>query len=179
VRTQPQCLKGVGKALVLPRMEGHGFTGCGKKAPSVSLALTTEDGWPISRWFFARCGNPLLFPSNSRFARWHLAVNIGGIPHLAKNQRDMGHPSSVANARESNGAKQAAARQAVPFKEFVFPQPLKLSVRGYSEVVAASVRRRPSTPLCRQNVVLIHPLKVQLDWCFRRGATNQSVTQCR
>jgi hypothetical protein len=23
----------------------------------------------------------------------HLAVNIGGIPHLAKNERDMGHPS--------------------------------------------------------------------------------------
>jgi hypothetical protein len=25
----------------------------------------------------------------------HLAVNISGIPHLAKNQRDMGHPSLV------------------------------------------------------------------------------------
>jgi hypothetical protein len=25
----------------------------------------------------------------------HLAVNIGGIPHLAKNERDMGHPSVV------------------------------------------------------------------------------------
>src|SRR5271156_3925591 len=25
----------------------------------------------------------------------HLAVNIGGIPHLAKNKRDMGHPSFV------------------------------------------------------------------------------------
>jgi hypothetical protein len=24
-----------------------------------------------------------------------LAINIGGIPHLAKNERDMGHPSSV------------------------------------------------------------------------------------
>jgi len=24
-----------------------------------------------------------------------LAVNIGGIPHLAKNERDMGHPSVV------------------------------------------------------------------------------------
>jgi hypothetical protein len=24
-----------------------------------------------------------------------LAVNIGGIPHLAKNERDMGHPSLV------------------------------------------------------------------------------------
>jgi hypothetical protein len=25
----------------------------------------------------------------------HLAVNIGGIPHLAKNERDVGHPSLV------------------------------------------------------------------------------------
>jgi hypothetical protein len=25
----------------------------------------------------------------------HLAVNVGGIPHLAKNERDMGHPSFV------------------------------------------------------------------------------------
>jgi hypothetical protein len=25
----------------------------------------------------------------------HLAVNSGGIPHLAKNERDMGHPSFV------------------------------------------------------------------------------------
>jgi hypothetical protein len=23
----------------------------------------------------------------------HLAVNVGGIPHLAKNERDVGHPS--------------------------------------------------------------------------------------
>jgi hypothetical protein len=27
-----------------------------------------------------------------------LAVNIGGIPHLAKNERDMGHPSLVREA---------------------------------------------------------------------------------
>jgi hypothetical protein len=114
----------------------NGFTGCGKKAPLLSLALATEDGWPISRWFFARCGIPLLFPSNSRFARWHLAVNLGGIPHLAKNQRDMGHPSSVANARESPGTKKAAARQALPFKELVFPHPLK-------RLLVAIVLRRP------------------------------------
>jgi hypothetical protein len=25
----------------------------------------------------------------------YLAVNLGGIPHLAKNERDMGHPSFV------------------------------------------------------------------------------------
>ena len=25
----------------------------------------------------------------------HLVVNIGGIPHLAKNERDVGHPSLV------------------------------------------------------------------------------------
>jgi hypothetical protein len=33
---------------------------------SPSLA---EDGWPTSRSFFARCGIPLLFPSDSRFIR--------------------------------------------------------------------------------------------------------------
>src|ERR1700733_12444592 len=48
----------------------------------------TNDGCPISRSFFARCGIPLLFPSDSRFIRMHLAVNIGGIPYLAKNERD-------------------------------------------------------------------------------------------
>ena len=26
----------------------------------------------------------------------HLAVNIGGIPHLAKDERDVGHPAFVA-----------------------------------------------------------------------------------
>jgi hypothetical protein len=25
----------------------------------------------------------------------HLTVNIGGIPHLAKNERDVGHPAFV------------------------------------------------------------------------------------
>jgi hypothetical protein len=25
----------------------------------------------------------------------HLAIKIGGVPHLAKNERDMGHPSFV------------------------------------------------------------------------------------
>ena len=25
----------------------------------------------------------------------HLVVNIGGIPHLAKNERDVGHPAFV------------------------------------------------------------------------------------
>jgi hypothetical protein len=29
----------------------------------------------------------------------HLAVNLGGIPHLAKNERDMGHPSSAWECR--------------------------------------------------------------------------------
>jgi hypothetical protein len=41
------------------------------------------------------CSFPLtLDPSNE------LSVKIGGIPHLAKNERDMGHPSSV---REPGG----------------------------------------------------------------------------
>jgi len=30
----------------------------------------------------------------------HLAVNIGGIPHLAKHERDMGHPSFVREPEE-------------------------------------------------------------------------------
>jgi hypothetical protein len=29
----------------------------------------------------------------------HLAVNIGGIPYLAKNERDMGHPSVCEGTR--------------------------------------------------------------------------------
>jgi antitoxin (DNA-binding transcriptional repressor) of toxin-antitoxin stability system len=30
----------------------------------------------------------------------HLTVNIGGIPHLAKNERDMGHPVLVGEASQ-------------------------------------------------------------------------------
>ena len=33
-----------------------------------------------------------------------LAVNIGGIPHLAKNQRDMGHPALVRGPKEKGTA---------------------------------------------------------------------------
>jgi len=38
-----------------------------------------------------------------------LAVNIRGIPHLAKNERDMGHPSSVREPRAlaNGGGSQA------------------------------------------------------------------------
>ena len=36
-------------------------------ATSCNSVLTTIDGCPISRSFFARCGIPLLFPSDSRF----------------------------------------------------------------------------------------------------------------
>jgi hypothetical protein len=37
-------------------------------------------------------------------ANRELERKSSGIPYLAKNQRDMGHPFSVANAGESDGA---------------------------------------------------------------------------
>jgi hypothetical protein len=37
-------------------------------------------------------------------ANRELEGKSSGIPHLAKNQRDMGHPSFVADVRESDGA---------------------------------------------------------------------------
>src|ERR1700721_1247752 len=67
----------------------------GPPIPLVYPCSLTKDGCPISRSFFARCGIPLLFPSGLWIHPTHLAVNIGGIPNLAKNQRDMGHPSLV------------------------------------------------------------------------------------
>src|SRR6202034_1847581 len=52
-----------------------------------------QDGCPISRSFFARYGIPLLSLTNSSHP-----VNSSGqyplVPHLAKNERDMGHPSA-------------------------------------------------------------------------------------
>ena len=42
----------------------------------------------------------------------HLAVNLGGIPHLAKNERDMGHPALV---REREGSDLALKLQS-PFR---------------------------------------------------------------
>jgi hypothetical protein len=45
--------------------------------------LTTNDGWPISRLFFARCGIPLLDPCNFRipiglltFALFHIQSRV-------------------------------------------------------------------------------------------------------
>jgi hypothetical protein len=35
----------------------------------------------------------------------HLAVNIGGIPYLAKNERDMGHPSFARERELSHPAR--------------------------------------------------------------------------
>ena len=42
---------------------------------------------------------PMLFPSTLDLSE-ALSVNIGGIPYLAKNERDMGHPSFI---REREG----------------------------------------------------------------------------
>ena len=41
-----------------------------------------EDGCPISRSFFARCGIPLFFPFDPGFIRCTWTVNLGGIPRL-------------------------------------------------------------------------------------------------
>ena len=52
-----------------------------------------EHGCPISRSFFARCGSnecrlELLIGC------WEFRGESSGIPHLAKNERDVGHPFS-------------------------------------------------------------------------------------
>jgi hypothetical protein len=54
----------------------------------------------------------------------HLVVNLGGIPHLAKNERDVGHPSLV---REPE-----ADRCGIDFKGGVLTQTLP----GWAHVLA-------------------------------------------
>jgi hypothetical protein len=56
----------------------------------------------------------------------HLAVNIGGIPHLAKNERDTGHPSLV-REREADPCETEFVNgvltqtlKAVPFRRMSF-----------------------------------------------------------
>src|ERR1700677_237611 len=85
---------------------------------------TTNAGCPTSRSFFARCGIPprssrasdnkedvlrrpaFLFANgswpqpperlrNKSALLWELRGERGGIPHLAKNERDVGHPALV------------------------------------------------------------------------------------
>jgi hypothetical protein len=48
-------------------------------------------GCPISRSFFARYEIPRLL-TESFGPRKAFKVEIRGIPHLAKNERDVGHP---------------------------------------------------------------------------------------
>ena len=62
---------------------------------SIVPDLLTNDGCPTSRSFFARCGIPLPLSLGLSIHPRHLTVNLGGIPYLAKNERDMGHPSFV------------------------------------------------------------------------------------
>jgi hypothetical protein len=40
------------------------------RTPKVDSRSPTRDGCPTSRSFFARCGIPRFFPSDSRFTRW-------------------------------------------------------------------------------------------------------------
>jgi len=61
---------------------------------SASCSLT-KDGCPISRFVFCQMWDSNTLSLRLSVHPMHLAVNIGGIPHLAKNERDMGHPSFV------------------------------------------------------------------------------------
>jgi hypothetical protein len=54
------------------------------------LSLPQTYGCPISRSFFARCG--IREPLSSLPVAENQPVERRGLPHLAKNERDMGHP---------------------------------------------------------------------------------------
>ncbi len=91
-----------------------------KDSPSVSASRSlTKDGWPVSRSFFARSGIPPLPTTKCRRMRRESEGKSSGIPYLAKNERDMGHPSLVAgagarpeNSRGINGAGLRVRRRA-------------------------------------------------------------------
>jgi hypothetical protein len=68
----------------------------------------------------------------------HLAVNIGGIPYLAKNERDMGHPSLCEGT---------SGRPQLP--EFVKFEILKLSDVVYAFLRPLLLKR----PACRLRAV--------------------------
>src|SRR5580698_7002940 len=55
------------------------------------LSLPRIVGCPISRSFFARCGRPRTLTFFPTFKKKQ--VECCGIPYLAKNERDMGHPT--------------------------------------------------------------------------------------
>src|SRR5271155_5410779 len=57
--------------------------------------METKAGSPISRSIFARCGRPQLLTGRF-FALTAGNIEVRGLPHLAKNERDMGHPAFVA-----------------------------------------------------------------------------------
>ena len=62
----------------------------------------------------------------------HLAINVGGIPHLAKNERDVGHPAFVREPGQESVPQRLKPRPSmtlarlkhVPFVQSVFPQAL-------------------------------------------------------
>jgi hypothetical protein len=66
-----------------------------------SFSLPQSVGCPISRSFFARCGMPQR--STCFFLKVEKKVQVRGIPHLAKNERDMGHPTLCGREKETMG----------------------------------------------------------------------------
>jgi hypothetical protein len=82
----------------------------GRDLRRLSLPVT-NDGCPTSRSFFARCGIPRLSAAHSPLATGldvhdHLrpypqGAEVRGIPHLAKNERDVGYPAFVHRFREA------------------------------------------------------------------------------
>src|ERR1700722_16245411 len=67
--------------------------------PILSLSLPRSVGCPISRSFFARYGIPQR--STCFFPKVEKKVKVRGIPHLAKNERDMGHPTLLGRDKDS------------------------------------------------------------------------------
>jgi len=83
-----------------------------KKSNFEAFNLVADDGCPTSRSFFARCGIPLALTVRFQgpIETQGLQGESRGIPHLAKNERDVGHPSSVVGKNpdfESHGYTQS------------------------------------------------------------------------
>src|ERR1700722_10374058 len=72
-----------------------------RRVGMLSLSLPRSVGCPISRSFFARCGIPRTLTFFSTFGKKH--VERCGIPYLAKNERDMGHPTLLGRDKDRMG----------------------------------------------------------------------------
>jgi hypothetical protein len=55
------------------------------------ISLVFREMWDTTALFLRLSMRPM-----------HLAVNLGGIPHLAKNKRDVGHPSFLFRTEQSS-----------------------------------------------------------------------------